>query len=312
MILQSARMKQPRAAIVIAAKNAERFLRTAVASALGQSAPDVEVVVVDDGSTDGTRALADDLAGLDARLLVLSQENGGPGHARNRGVEKTSAPYLVFLDADDWLPPGKIEVQANFLDHNPDVGVVYSDCDTFSGDEPVPERDFGVPADADQLARSLTEGERDGFPPLCGMVRRTDFDRVRGFREIRPLLEDRDLWTRLACAGVRFAHAAEPRPRYRVHVGSRNTIDLEVRLGELPILDLLPGHWRPIDGGREKRARVRARYNYVAVSEMLGRAGNAAAARRIGLLSLKHARRAGEVVESALLVLRPGRTSFAR
>jgi hypothetical protein len=144
------------------------------------------------------------------------------------------------------------------------------------------------------------------------MVRRSDFDRVGGFREIRPLLEDRDLWTRLACAGVRFAHVAEPKPRYRVHAGSRNSLDLEVRLGELPILDFLSRHWESLDRERAGRARVRARYNYVAVSELLGRAGHAAAARRIGVLSLKHARRAGELVESALLVLRPGRTSLAR
>jgi glycosyltransferase involved in cell wall biosynthesis len=302
----------PRAAIVVAAKNAERFLRDAVGSALAQSEPSVEVVVVDDGSTDGTLALARSLAVADPRLRVVSQSNHGPGHARNRGVENTSAPYLVFLDADDWIPEGKVETQAAFLDAHPDVGVVYSDCMTFTGGEPVAERPFGVPPDAAGLARSLTEGGRGGFPPLCGMVRRADFDRIGGFREIRPLLEDRDLWTRLACAGVRFAHLAEPCPRYRIHAGSRNTIDLEVRLGELPILDFLLRQWKSVDPSRADAARTRARYNYVAVSELLGRAGRKAAARRVGIRSLKHARRAGEIVESALLVLRPGRTSFAR
>jgi hypothetical protein len=87
---------------------------------------------------------------------------------------------------------------------------------------------------------------------------------------------------------------------------------LEVRLGELPILDFLFAHWSSIDSPRAGTARTRARYNYVAVSELLGQAGHAAAARRVGMRSLKHARRAGEVMESALLVLRPGRTAFAR
>jgi glycosyltransferase involved in cell wall biosynthesis len=305
-------MPGPRAAIVVAARNAERFLRVAAESALAQSERSVEVVVVDDGSTDGTLALARSLEIADPRLLVVAQSNHGPGHARNRGVERTAAAYLVFLDADDWIPPEKVATQAAFLDAHPDVGVVYSDCMTFTGDEPVAERPFDVPPDAAGLARSLTEGTRGGFPLLCGMVRRADFDSVGGFREVRPLLEDRDLWARLACSRTRFAHVAEPRPRYRIHAGSRNTIDLEVRLGELPILDYLLRHWKSVDPSRARTARTRARYNYVAVSEQLGRAGRGAAARWVGMRSFKHARRAGEVVESALLVLRPGRTSFAR
>lgn len=96
----------PRVTVVIAAWNAETTILRAIDSALAQTVP-VEVVVVDDRSTDDTRALAEGRASCDPRLTVLSQaENGGPSAARNRAIAESHAPWIAVLDSDDWMEPG--------------------------------------------------------------------------------------------------------------------------------------------------------------------------------------------------------------
>lgn len=96
--------------VVIAAWNAEATLLRAVKSALAQTVQ-VEVVVVDDASTDGTRGLADGLARGEPRLRVLHQpRNAGPAAARNRGMAESSAPWITVLDADDFMEPGRLEI----------------------------------------------------------------------------------------------------------------------------------------------------------------------------------------------------------
>ncbi len=94
-------------AVIIAAYNAAETLERAIASALAQ--PDTaEVCVVDDGSRDGTLALAQAWAGRDARVIALSQANAGPGAARNAAIAATSSPWIAILDADDFLLPGRL------------------------------------------------------------------------------------------------------------------------------------------------------------------------------------------------------------
>src|SRR5262245_4518179 len=104
-------MQPPLASVIIPAYNAERFLRQAVESALAQSYPNVEVLVIDDGSTDGTRQLADELAKADGRLRVITQQNAGVGAARNRGIAEARGKYIAPLDADDFWYPEKLARQ---------------------------------------------------------------------------------------------------------------------------------------------------------------------------------------------------------
>ena len=99
---------EPRVTVVIAAWNAEGTILRAIESALAQTVP-VEVVVVDDCSTDGTRRLAETRAESDPRLTVLRQSvNGGPSAARNRAIEASRAPWIAVLDSDDWMEPERL------------------------------------------------------------------------------------------------------------------------------------------------------------------------------------------------------------
>jgi glycosyltransferase involved in cell wall biosynthesis len=113
-----------RVSVVIPAFNAERTIEQAVRSALGQSHDNLEVIVVDDGSTDGTPRLLETID--DPRLTVLGQTNAGPAAARNAGIARATGAFVAFLDADDFWARDKLSAQLDALESNPAAGVAYS------------------------------------------------------------------------------------------------------------------------------------------------------------------------------------------
>ena len=99
-------MNTPRLSVVTPAFNAEATIDTCVASVRAQTNPDLELIVVDDGSSDGTVDAVERQAARDPRVRLLRQENAGPSRARNAGIAAARAPLVGFLDSDDaWLPP---------------------------------------------------------------------------------------------------------------------------------------------------------------------------------------------------------------
>src|SRR5262249_31816931 len=102
----------PRVSVIVPSYNAERFLRAALDSALAQEGVSLEVLVADDGSTDGTSAL---LAGYGDRIRVLRQDHRGPAASRNAAAREARGEYVALLDADDRFRPGKLARQAAVL-----------------------------------------------------------------------------------------------------------------------------------------------------------------------------------------------------
>ncbi len=109
--------------VVMPAFNAERWLREALDSVLTQSCPPSSIIVVDDGSTDSTAALA---AGIDARIRVIRQDNQGCGPATSRGLEEVTTEIVAFLDADDTWLPGKAAAQLDRLGRNAGLDGVFA------------------------------------------------------------------------------------------------------------------------------------------------------------------------------------------
>ncbi len=118
------KMKSSLVSILIPAYNAAPFLERSVASALGQSYANIEVVIVDDGSTDETPVIADRLAEQDARVKVVHQENRGLAEARRSGIKAATADYIVHLDSDDELLPDAVEFLCSKLIEN-GLDIVY-------------------------------------------------------------------------------------------------------------------------------------------------------------------------------------------
>lgn len=118
----------PRASIIVATYNGSRFVHQAIRSALDQSERDIEVIAVDDGSTDDTVELLEQLSGGDARLRVFRQPHAGrPAVGRNRGLAEARGDYVCFLDQDDLYHPDKLRQSVALLDGRPDADVVFHD-----------------------------------------------------------------------------------------------------------------------------------------------------------------------------------------
>lgn len=99
----------PKASVVVPVYNVKDYLEKCVDSILVQTERDFELLLIDDGSTDGSGALCDALAQRDGRIRVVHQENGGPGAARNTGVREAVGTWLLQVDSDDWIDPELLE-----------------------------------------------------------------------------------------------------------------------------------------------------------------------------------------------------------
>jgi glycosyltransferase involved in cell wall biosynthesis len=187
----------PRVSAVITTYNYERYVAAAIESVLGQTVPPDEVVVVDDGSTDGTAAVVAGYTGRGVRYI--RQANAGAGAARNRGIRETRGELIAFLDADDCWLPDKLERQLAHLRCYPAVGLVTGDeWQVFGADRP-PVREYRRPAHAARLYPRILIENLVGNPSLV-LVRRACFAQVGEFDETLPLGQDWEMWIRIARA----------------------------------------------------------------------------------------------------------------
>jgi len=222
----------PRVSVIIPTYNHGRFVAQAVESALAQTYRDLQVIVVDDGSTDHTQAM---LSGYGTRIHTITQENRGVSAARNAGILAAQGDYFVFLDADDLLPANKLALQVPMLKARPDWGLVYS------GYQHVDENGTRILHESrpnkqgyvlkDLLRRALF------FPLGAALVRRACLDRVGLFDESCPAAADVDMWTRIARAGYAFGYVDQPLFQSRVVAGSMSTAHAHQARDEFARLD---------------------------------------------------------------------------
>ncbi len=224
--------------LVIATFNHARFLGEALDSALAQTLEGVEVVVVDDGSTDDTPAV---LASYAGRIQVIRQPNRGLAAARNAGLAAARGTYVGFLDADDVLMPTKLAEQVALLEGAPTVGWTYCDAliETIAtGTEMRASERFGYGARMldGWLFPELIHG--NFIPAIAPLVRRTVLDAAGGFDDRLTTLEDWDLWLRLSLiAEARYRPAVLV--RYRVHPGGMSEDRSRMDRNRFRVLDKL-------------------------------------------------------------------------
>jgi Glycosyl transferase family 2 len=228
-------------AVVIPARNAVNVLNGALACLAGQSLLPAEVVVVDDGSSDGTGALA---AGWYARLpvaVVRLDTSQGPGRARHVGVTRTRSRLVTFLDADDIVLPTHLEDLSGL--HARVGGIVSADGVFWypgRGVDTARFRDHRPVGTPEHQVRDIL---RHNFVTIASLVSRADYDTVGGFRADFDGAEDWDLWLRLVLAGVR-AHGAGTTWIYRQSPASYSrsvvTAEASLRLIHAVVPDLPP------------------------------------------------------------------------
>lgn len=203
----------PRVSVVIPAYNTERYIAASIHSACDASELDVEVLVIDDGSTD--RSVAEVRAIGDPRVTVISiSASGGPSRPRNIGLRHARAPYVSLFDSDDLLKPGKLAASVAALDRCPTAGFAFGNFEKMDADGNVFETSFSYaypvfrslksePAGGDwrlipqsELARGLLY---ENFIGTSGVVVRKDLAlALGGFDETLRNGDDLDLWFRLS------------------------------------------------------------------------------------------------------------------
>jgi len=213
------RVTQPsalRVSVVMAVRDGERWLLEAARSVLAQSESALELIVIDDGSTDRTPALLDVLAARDCRVRVARQPPIGLAEALNRGLAEARAPFVARLDADDLAHETRLERQAAVLEARPQIGVLGSWALEIDG----AGRQVGVrepPADHAALQRLLAKG--NPFVHSSVMARTELLRRLGGYRGAFEGAEDYDLWLR-ASEIAELANLPEPLVSYRRHAAS--------------------------------------------------------------------------------------------
>ncbi len=189
--------------IITPAYDVARFIGAAVTSARAQDHRHWEMLVVDDGSRDGTARAAEDAAEGDPRIRIIRQENAGVSAARMAGLAAARGDALLFLDADDWLAPDAVRRLAATLEGAPDAVAAYGPFasvaeDARPGDTPLRVKVGPFPA-GDILERLSVENLLANGGHL--LVRRNAFDRAGGFRPDIRYGEDWECWIRLALLG---------------------------------------------------------------------------------------------------------------
>jgi len=199
------RAAPPRVSVIVPAFEMGHYLPDAVRSIEAQGFEDLEIIVVDDGSTDDTPHV---IAALGDRVLAVRQPNRGPAAARNRGLALAAGEVIAFLDADDLWPEGKLRTQLERLDRDPELDVVLGRIQYVALDgAALPDIEF----------ESLDTKTISHVHLGSGLYRRRVFDRLGSFDETLRISEDVDWFMRAREAQLRMVIIPEVTLVYRLH-----------------------------------------------------------------------------------------------
>jgi glycosyltransferase involved in cell wall biosynthesis len=204
----------PSFSVAIAAYQAEATVGEAIESALAQTLPPLDVVVCDDGSTDGTSAAIERFG---ARVTHIRKENGGEASAKNAAAGAARGEFVVFLDADDLFEPERLEALEELAVMRPDLDILTTDA-LLELDGQAVRRcyDAGFTFEVEDQRRAILERN---FLFGLAAVRRSRLDEEGGFDEGIAYATDWDLWLRLIMSGSRAGLVDEPLARYRIAGG---------------------------------------------------------------------------------------------
>lgn len=196
--------------------NGGSFLRSAVESILSQSYRDFQFVIINDGSTDGSRDYLDKVARTDERIRLFHQPNRGRVAALNKGLEEAATDFVALMDADDEAEPQRLEVQAAYLMDHRHIAAVGSAI-TLIDATGAALRVQQYPQTPRSI-RALLKSD-SAFANSTVMMRRALAIGVGGYRTMFPLAQDYDLWLRLS-EKYELANLPQPLVKYRTHHNS--------------------------------------------------------------------------------------------
>jgi glycosyltransferase involved in cell wall biosynthesis len=216
--MQGVTSSQPLISVVIATYNMGQYIDQAVDSILKQTWERLEVVIVDDGSTDNTPTVMERYKG-DARVIYIQNQNQGQPKAKNCGIKNTKGEFIAFCDADDFWEPNKLEVQMPLFD-NPKVGIVYSEVSNIDENNNRYTKSANEKRHTGKVTNQLLV---ENFVPFgTSVIRRECIEKNGIFDEDFRMGIDWDLWLRYSL-DWEFAYTPERTYIYRVWSGQMST-----------------------------------------------------------------------------------------
>lgn len=208
----------PRVSVICTTRNAEQTLSETLASIRGQTLRDFEMVVVDDGSSDGTLAILREAAAADPRLRIIEAGFIGRGPALQRAIAETSAPLIANIDADDISHPSRLECLVDAAYAHRDVGLFHTRSLRFREAAEIkwPELSLSAPRVSETGVLLLVHNTIDHSSIL---MRRDAYSLAGGYDAARKAQIDYDLWLRFLLGGVKIAEVPLTLAAKRVHAG---------------------------------------------------------------------------------------------
>lgn len=207
----------PKISIVIVTYNRADLLPKATASVLAQSFRDFELLIIDDGSIDGTEAYARGLAARDERVKYFKNElNLGISKSRNRGVALARGEYIAMLDSDDyWIDTDKLKIQAAYLGAHPEIGLIGTGIRCEDEQGAVLKEDIFM-ADDEKIRGCMLW--KNQIAQSSVLFRKSAFVKAGGYDESFSIGEDYDLWLKIG-KDWKFANLPEAMVAYLIHSG---------------------------------------------------------------------------------------------
>ncbi len=207
---------RPIVSVVIPAHNAEPWIRETVRSVLCQTVRNIELIIVNDGSTDATsRAAQAEAAKLNRSITVIESKRQGVSRARNSGWKRARGKFVAFLDADDVWHPRKIQLQLRELDSKPSLGAVGCNFEVFEDSSHMVVDSVKCDWDPSSIYKWLLLEKRGVLLPSTLLVKKDVLEAVGGFDPELSIASDLDLAWRLATA-VEVGNVHSPLVRYRL------------------------------------------------------------------------------------------------
>jgi glycosyltransferase involved in cell wall biosynthesis len=206
----------PHVSVIMPAYNAARYIDEAVSSILNQTYRDFEFIIIDDGSTDGTREKLQGYAAIDPRIILRSRPNTGLTIALREAIELAQGEFIARMDADDISIPTRFEKQLHFLQSNPDHALVGSSV-LFIDKDSLPLGVSPWPVGSHEIIDSWhMSGRGSILMHPSSMFRRSVYDAVGGYRIEYEVAQDLDLWLRIAEVG-RIHVLSDYLLQFRIH-----------------------------------------------------------------------------------------------
>ena len=215
-------MGKDKVSVIIPTYNRGPLLEKAVDSVLAQSYDNYEIIVIDDGSTDDTRAR---LANYNSKVRYIYQENSGPAAARNKGIKEAQCSLLAFLDSDDWFSPQKLETQLDRMQKEPHYLISHTDEIWYRRGKLLNQKKKHHKPGGYIFERCL---ELCAVSMSTVMVRRELFDSIGVFDETLPCCEDYDFWLR---ASIRHPFLKIDEPLTSKDGGRPDEVSVQHRVG---------------------------------------------------------------------------------